>query len=242
MYCTVWHDNEGKDPGWFLNRIVVTDLKQNVQYQFIINSWLAVDQGDGQISRVIPVATAQELRAFEHVFFAQTSRDLTDSHLWFSVAGRPPRSSFTRVQRVCCCLAVLLSTMLANALFYQKAEQAPAGDEIDFGGFTISWTEVVIGIQSALIVFPLNLLVAYLFRKTKPAEVVKREKKTGRRGEMMTPVISLGLVGAPGLVDENRNSPLPKRDEDRDELLSQTGSRKSFVGALITGARKSSSK
>ena len=46
------HDNSGKAPGWYLERIVVTDLKDpKVKYYCPCAKWLAKDEDDGQISR-----------------------------------------------------------------------------------------------------------------------------------------------------------------------------------------------
>ena len=126
-YITVWHNDHGDDPSWFLSRIIITRLYDNQQYTFFCNDWLAVDQGDGLIQRVLPVASEQEMRAFENLFLAKTASDLTDGHLWFSILSRPPRSNFTRSQRVSCCLLILLTTMLSNAMFYRVAEQRAVG-------------------------------------------------------------------------------------------------------------------
>ena len=46
------------------------------------------------------------------------NRKLTDDHIWFSVFTRPIRSRFGRKQRVCICMAMLMLSMLANAMFY----------------------------------------------------------------------------------------------------------------------------
>lgn len=106
---------------------MITNLDNNKQYVCFCNDWLAVDQSDGAISRVLPVASEQELRSFENIFLAKTARDLTDGHLWFSIVSRPPRSNFTRMQRVSCCLCLLLSTMLSNAMFYRVTDDRPVG-------------------------------------------------------------------------------------------------------------------
>ncbi|CAD5121003.1 DgyrCDS9547 [Dimorphilus gyrociliatus] len=46
------HDNTGLGPGWFLERVVVTDLKnKRWRYYFPCGKWLAKDEGDGRISR-----------------------------------------------------------------------------------------------------------------------------------------------------------------------------------------------
>ncbi|CAM2710921.1 unnamed protein product [Rotaria socialis] len=48
----VEHDNTGRAAGWFLDRIVVTDLYEpKVRYYANCNKWLAKDEDDGQISR-----------------------------------------------------------------------------------------------------------------------------------------------------------------------------------------------
>jgi len=130
-YLTVWHNDQGDDPSWFLSRITITNLDTNKQYQCFCNDWLAVDQSDGKVSRVLPIATEKELQAFENIFLAKTTRDLTDGHIWFSIITRPARSSFTRFQRVICCLSLLMSTMLSNAMFYRVDETIPVGESND---------------------------------------------------------------------------------------------------------------
>ena len=46
------HDNGGRNPGWFLERVVITDLKDaTVKFFFPCGKWLAKDEGDGLISR-----------------------------------------------------------------------------------------------------------------------------------------------------------------------------------------------
>ncbi|XP_073754072.1 lipoxygenase homology domain-containing protein 1 isoform X1 [Callorhinus ursinus] len=50
------HDNTGNRPGWFLDRIDITDLKKEITYYFPCQRWLAVEEEDGQLSReLLPV-------------------------------------------------------------------------------------------------------------------------------------------------------------------------------------------
>ena len=68
-----------------------------------------------------------------------------------------------RVQRLSCCLSVLLTSMFANAMFYKlegKYEQP-----IQFGPLKMSWRQVVTGIESALVVTPINIVIVILFQK-----------------------------------------------------------------------------
>lgn len=107
-------------------------------------------------------------------------KNLTDGHLWFSVVTRPARSTFTRVQRLTCCLSILLCTMLANIMFYNSdPSQGPKGS-IKVAGFSFSLAQVSIGITSSLVVFPSNLIVVQLFRKARAKETkVKDAPKEG---------------------------------------------------------------
>lgn len=52
------------------------------RYAFLVNQWLAVDEGDGQIDRIHSVASPQELTAFSNIFTSNAKKNLTDGHLW----------------------------------------------------------------------------------------------------------------------------------------------------------------
>ena len=163
-YLQIWHDNTGNDPAWFLNRIVVRDSGTGRTENFLCYRWLAVDEGDGQIKRLLPIASAEDLKRFRHLFVSRATSELTDAHLWFSVKFRPLSSPFTRVQRVSCCLTLLLTSMMTNAMWYER-EGTGNASQVNLGIFTFSWNELFIGVCSSLIVFPLNLVLVQLFRR-----------------------------------------------------------------------------
>lgn len=168
-YIRVWHNNSGKDPAWFVKLISIREIDTDEVWHFVCESWLAVDEGDGMIDRIFPVTSSKELKEFRRLFLTKAYNDLTDSHLWFSVVCRPPQSPFTRVQRVSCCLSLLLCTMMANAMWYQ----ADSGryTAVELGPFEFSWEQLSIGICSSLIVFPMNLLLVQIFRHCRPRTV-----------------------------------------------------------------------
>ena len=47
------HDNSGGAAGWFLDKIVVAGVGDSRTYEFPCNRWLATDEDDNQISRVL---------------------------------------------------------------------------------------------------------------------------------------------------------------------------------------------
>ena len=53
-----------------------------------------------QIDRFLPVADRESIAEFGLLFSEKASKDFNDSHLWFSIVGRPAISRFTRLQRV----------------------------------------------------------------------------------------------------------------------------------------------
>ncbi|XP_035682689.1 uncharacterized protein LOC118420093 [Branchiostoma floridae] len=183
----VWHDNTGGDPSWYLNKIVVLDCDNDDKYTFVCERWLAVEEGDGQVDRLLPVATEKDLTSIGKVFSSKTSKDFRDGHLWFSVLGRPAYSSFTRVQRLSCCLSLLLCTMLTNIMFFGKGETFAKPPPVDILGFEVqfplSWGQIIIAVESALIVFPVNLAIVQIFRYCGQRPRKERRdgiKKTGK--------------------------------------------------------------
>nr|XP_020662186.1 lipoxygenase homology domain-containing protein 1 [Pogona vitticeps] len=57
------HDNSGSNPAWYLERIEITDTKEEVTYYFPCQRWLAVEEDDGQIAReLVPVDEAFVLK------------------------------------------------------------------------------------------------------------------------------------------------------------------------------------
>jgi len=77
----------------------------------------------------------------EHLFSKKGKQGMTDDHLWFSVLTRPARSRFSRVQRLSCCLCLLFTAMLANAMFYGQVDSSTASG-FTVGPFSLSLEQV----------------------------------------------------------------------------------------------------
>uniref|UniRef100_A0A3B3TRE2 Polycystic kidney disease 1 like 2a n=1 Tax=Poecilia latipinna TaxID=48699 RepID=A0A3B3TRE2_9TELE len=103
-----------------------------------------------------------------NLFFMKTAKDFQDGHIWFSVISRPPCSTFTRVQRVSCCFSLLLCTMLTSIMFWGIPTN-PSEQTMDLH-IEFTWQQVMVGFQSSIIMFPINLLIVSIFRNTRPRE------------------------------------------------------------------------
>ena len=131
---------------------------------------------DGLIARKINVADKADLTEFSFLFAQTARKNLYDGHIWFSVFTRPPKSTFTRCQRLNCCFSLLLTTMLSNAMFYTGGDP-PGGASIALGPISISVTQIKIGFTSSLVVVPVNLLIVTLFKKAGPKKLKVDKQK-----------------------------------------------------------------
>jgi len=168
---TITHDNSGKNPSWFLESVVIKDKQTDEQWCFSVNRWLAVEKGDGQIE--VTVGCLGE--GFSEQVRSRAPRQLADSHIWMSVVGKVSSSTFTRVQRASCCLSILFSAMIANAMFYNTDGESDGA--IRVGPFKFSWRQIVVGMQSGLIVAPVNILIVFLFRSSRPRKKLEHNYK-----------------------------------------------------------------
>lgn len=50
------HDDSGRNSGWFLDRVLITNEDTGKEWLFPCGRWLARDEDDGQIGRVLSVA------------------------------------------------------------------------------------------------------------------------------------------------------------------------------------------
>nr|XP_020470540.1 polycystic kidney disease protein 1-like 2 isoform X1 [Monopterus albus] len=174
----LWHSNSGSHPAWYVGSVTVQDLQTDQKWHFLCNSWLAIDMVDCSLDKVFPASTEIDLKRFSNMFFMKATRDFNDGHLWYSVINRPPSSTFTCVQRVSCCFSLLLCTMLTSIMFYGIPTD-PSDQVMEMGPFEFNWQQFMIGIQSSLIMFPVNFLIVSIFRKTRPREMscCKRKKE-----------------------------------------------------------------
>ncbi|XP_053109631.1 polycystin family receptor for egg jelly-like [Hemicordylus capensis] len=155
----VWHNNGGSSPSWFLSRIKVENIYTKQSWKFICQKWLALDKDDGLIERSF-VATHPNVPLSKMDFFLiNFSNDLVDSNLWLSVFAHVCTGYLNRLQRLSCCLAILLCILLFNIMFFSadKAQQV-ASEDLPY------LRPIIIGILSAFISIPLQMIVTALFK------------------------------------------------------------------------------
>lgn len=175
LYLRLWHDMTGEDSSWYLSYVIIKDLSTNQQWIFICDRWLALEKDDGLVDRVLLVSGDKELKNFKTLFRTKTSQDLFDGHLWLSVIAKPPKSNFTRLQRLSCCMSLLFTTMMTSAMFFNIGGEADTST-IALGPLRFSVRQLMIGIQSSFIALPVNVIIIQIFRSARPKEVDKNKE------------------------------------------------------------------
>uniref|UniRef100_A0A8D2QA56 Polycystin 1, transient receptor potential channel interacting n=1 Tax=Zonotrichia albicollis TaxID=44394 RepID=A0A8D2QA56_ZONAL len=158
----IWHDNKGLSPSWYLQHVIVRDLQSSKSYFFLVNDWLSVESedNDGLVEREV-FAASDELRSFWRIFVAELQRGFFEKHVWLSLWDRPPRSRFTRVQRATCCCLLIFLFLCANAVWYGVVGVSPASPTLLL---PVSVDTVAVGLVSSVVVYPLYLVILFLFR------------------------------------------------------------------------------
>ncbi|XP_030060534.1 polycystic kidney disease protein 1-like 2 [Microcaecilia unicolor] len=172
---TLWHEASGSAKSWYVLQVVVQDLEQGQRWHFMCNAWLPLQPKGDEVTKTFLATKKQELTSFRAIFMKKTVNGLRNENIWISVLNHPAFSSFTRVQRVSCCLCLLLCTIVINLMFWE-IPQGSYPDLIHIGTFSITWKDIMIGLESALLMFPVNLLIIYIFRNTntRPASTCLR--------------------------------------------------------------------
>ena len=181
MSIKIWHDNSGKtsnESSWYLKHLIVHDFQTREKCFFICEKWLAIDNGDCQIDRVLPKSLNKKTADYTHLLKKQTNRKLSDDHLWFSIFLRPVQSSFTRLDRLTCCFVILSVIMVMNIMYYgMDTNQSQTGIQIG-SLFNLSLQQINIGIITNLIVIPPSFLLVQIFRRSKQKETRIKKLKS----------------------------------------------------------------
>ncbi|XP_066559064.1 polycystin-1 [Amia ocellicauda] len=175
----IWHDNTGLDPSWFLQYVVVWDKQTDSMYRFLVEDWLSVEneRNEGMVEKEVLAACPQELHQFPRIFSSQLARGILDRHIWVSVWDRPPRSRFTRAQRVTCCALLLHLYLAAGAVWYGAVGNSSTGGPVS-ARLLVNCETIAVGMTVAVLVFPIHLLFSFLFRMTRSKATVEDPEPT----------------------------------------------------------------
>ncbi|XP_076445170.1 polycystin-1-like protein 2 [Babylonia areolata] len=225
-HVRIWHDDSGPNgrSDWYLSRITAEDLQTGERFNFICEKWLALDKEDGLIDRIVPVTLKDEVMTFDKLFAEHARVGVTDTHLWISCFLRPDRSTFSRVQRLTCCMCLLLLTMITSAMFYQP-EDIETGESTNKIGMEVTvgimrfsmatlWTSTV----SIIITTIPTLLFVLLFRSCRPHWGARAKAQEHRRlGLLQMTKSSKLLIEKEEKKKNNKKKKKKKKGKDDDD-------------------------
>ncbi|NP_001128338.1 polycystin family receptor for egg jelly precursor [Rattus norvegicus] len=174
----VWHDNSGKAPSWYLSRVKVENLFSKRIWLFVCRRWLSVDT---TLEETFPVTHPDESLKKTDFFMIDLNDKLGKNHMWFSIFTDIVPKPFNRLQRLSCCLAMLLSSLVCNIMFFNlnitKQPESRQGHII---------RSMVIGVESALITFPVQLLITFFFTYSQKKPKVDTDKVAPQKHPLMS--------------------------------------------------------
>ncbi|KAF5898146.1 polycystin-1-like isoform X1, partial [Clarias magur] len=164
----IWHDNTGLDPSWYLQHVTVWDMQTDNMFFFLVEDWLSVEneKNSGLVQKVILATCPPELQQFGRILRAQLRFGLQEHHLWLSLWERPAHSAFSRAQRVTCCALILHLYLAAGAVWYGSVAATNSGGPVA-DQMPMTPETVLVGMTIAVVMFPLQSLLTFLFRKTR---------------------------------------------------------------------------
>ncbi|XP_069840130.1 polycystin-1 isoform X2 [Dendropsophus ebraccatus] len=171
----LWHDNKGLSPSWHVQHVIIKDLQRSKNYFFLVNDWLSVGQEENgrRVEKEIFAASETELKRFSRIFMAELQRGVSEKHVWLSMWDRPPRSRFTRVQRATCCAVLIFLFLCANAVWYGVVGDKNHGHRAVSESVPLSVDSVAVGLVTSVLVYPIYLVILYLFRRARSKTCVR---------------------------------------------------------------------
>ncbi|XP_040889158.1 polycystic kidney disease protein 1-like 2 [Toxotes jaculatrix] len=187
------HDNSGGHPSWYINKVVIQDLQTRHVWHFFCDCWLSADHGDGMTKKTLNAARSNEIASFRNIFQSRTSTGFRDEHIWMSILDPPSRSPFTRAQRVSCCMSLLLCTMAINIAFWNIPLDENSPVIFAIGSLRITWQELMVGVESGLLMFPINILIITIFRSIRP-RIVSKSQKDNSEESLQPPAVTIPTI------------------------------------------------
>ncbi|NXJ89901.1 PKDRE protein, partial [Corythaixoides concolor] len=171
----VWHNNKGSSPSWFLSRAKVENMSTRKTWFFMCRKWLSLEKGDCLLESTFSVTDPKTPLPRIDYFLINLANSLTERHLLLSIFAHVLTGTFSRLQRLSSCLAILLLNLLVNIMFFNahKNEELPK--------HVMYLRSVTVGIQCALLTIPVEILIIALFKysrkKPSPRGVAQTDPK-----------------------------------------------------------------
>ncbi|XP_043943175.1 polycystic kidney disease and receptor for egg jelly-related protein [Protopterus annectens] len=151
-----WHNNSGYSPEWFLSRVKVENMYTKEVWYFMCQKWLSASKDDKLLDWTFSAISISAPIARRDFFQISLAFGL-ENHMLFSVFSSVVSDSFNRLQRLSCCLTMLMSILLTSIMFFKK-------ESFQEDTWEVYVKSIIVSIESALISVPVHLLTTGLFK------------------------------------------------------------------------------
>ncbi|NXN41762.1 PKDRE protein, partial [Rhinoptilus africanus] len=171
----IWHNNKGSSPSWFLSRAKVENICTRKTWFFICRKWLSLDKGDHLLERTFSVTNPKTPLPRIDYFLINFSNSLVEGHLWLSIFSHFLTGTFSRLQRLSSCLAILLLNLLVNIMFFNADKNEESPIHLRY------LRSITVGIECALLTVPVEIIIIALFKysqtETSPRGIAQTDPK-----------------------------------------------------------------
>ena len=145
-----------------------------VIYCIIVIAVRKIDKREGDAAHVLELREDASSARFVENIYSRAKKSLMEEHIWLSVFVKLPQKS-SRVQRISCYLSFLYLTMMTSSMFYR--EPLVIDIPVNIGPLSLTTQEILVSLVSALITYQINMVIIFLFRKTKLNSMSAANKK-----------------------------------------------------------------
>ncbi|XP_071319469.1 polycystin-1 [Trachinotus anak] len=161
----IWHDNTGLDPSWYVQHVVVWDPQTDHMFFFLLEDWLSLEnQKNETLEKEVLASCPEELIQFRRVLMSQLMFGVKERHLWLSLWERSTHSCFTRGQKVTCSALILHLYLALGAVWYGAVGSEGTSGPVS-AQLLVNIETVTLGVIFAVLVFPLQCFLCFLFTK-----------------------------------------------------------------------------
>ncbi|KAK6625847.1 hypothetical protein RUM43_006146 [Polyplax serrata] len=169
----LWHNCKGRKPHWYCQRIIIRNLRNGVQYCFIVEKWFSLIWGSGKICHEIPLLPRDKLKSFRVLFPIKIESMFKNNYIWLNITRKNCTTNFSNLERVSCAFLFILVAMVTSAVLYETPTHT-ATDSIDENSYTLEGRHIIVALKSLLIASAATFVVAFLFQHSTPRHLIKR--------------------------------------------------------------------
>lgn len=173
----LWHDISGPDPPWFLESVVICHLNTDVTWYFEVNRWLDVTTGSKEVECKLKPLKRKTMLRVKTMFAAKIVDNIKNRHLWVSPLCKRNRRTFSKFQKLSCCLAVTGLTILITAVLVHTTQDLFSYSSVRVGPWKLRLGDIYRALISSGIAFVYRILLEILFVNSGPNSLLQADDK-----------------------------------------------------------------